>query len=1176
MRIPSPRRVLRHPAGGLWVLLPTCLIMLSAASAQTVAPPRERVAPGRSQAPAAPNVTQPPSKPATGPAKVPRPSDPSPTRTGGSWIFLPGPNGNIIPVPANLWKQFLKWQATQQTPPYHVTSVTLDGTVVDDRAVLDARVEIRVNRDDQWVPIALRMRTGNTVLLTPPVHKGNGQSRPDTQPNEPSQGLRWWLKGRGLHELSFRLSVPVLREHPRHRLTLALPTPAAAGTRLQLSIPGGPVRVTAADGRGHISRRTSENGTTRIEVHGFDDRIDLSWRSTAAAKSGDAVLASALAVVVEPATESIVLKAHQRVRILKGRLGTITVDLPEGFRLVDVQGDALQDPQVDPEEPGRVHLPLTDQETDVGSDPIEIRWTLQGDFPTAGRSLVLDGFNVERARYQTGHVAINLLDNYRSTKKLERFLHRINVGSLPRTPTLATLFGNNVASAWEILRQPFRLELDLLEIEPRFVAEPHLFLMLSESRAELIVDVPRAQVFRGAVDTLEFQWPDWTEQGWQIAADESPELLIRFDEKREILQVRLATRQTATDGRFSVRFKARRAITSAATVPVTLPTIQTPTPPHPVLVVGNAINVDTEFLSSDEADTRPLSARLKSMITLPDEFSDRIVPVDNYFRLSANTGQFQVRVMPQPRRVLTSSSVVASYSDRQLQVTQQIDYQVSYARVGSVKLMVPRPLQHERVRFRLQADSNSEPIPLGARPGVEVGTQRQAEIQLDEDRLGTFRILIDFDLPVPEALAITSVPVQIPLVQSTDTEFSSTRFELVESGGIQAVLPEGQWKSELDIENRPVWRAAGSKSQIDLTLRRSDLAASHHFTVPRVAIVQVIEDRDQGIAQAWACFQIRGDVTTLAVRFPATPRTLRPPSFSWDGQILAPDQSREITVTGGETEFRLDLSRFTPGPQHLLKVDYLLPGVWERGLVASKHDLVAPRLADTIHVAETLWQVHLPIGQHLFSGSRGHTPQFSWRWKSLHFGRTPTSGFERVDQWLQSPGPAPNLPQLPASNIYAFTGLGPPGEISIRSISQWGLVLLGAGLALAAGLILLYIPRTRHVVCFLASGFVVALLAIWFAEPIALLLQPALLGLTLAGLATLIHNRFGRRPSIELLPLATPEDRLPGSTGELQLSAIAAGPGPPSTIHGHSSQQPLRSPAEPVETSAPSESGVQE
>ena len=1143
MHVPSKRRVLRPTAGSPWLLLAIGLMVGDTAPAQRPAAPPTKsvVAPQPTAKP--PKVTgQPTAKPSD------KPGSPQPKNTA-NWIFLPGLEGQRIPVPTDLWKDFLRWQNNQQAPPFHVTSVSLDGRVLGDRALLNARVEVRVQRADEWIPVSLRMGNGNTVLTSPVTYKGPGQSRPDTQKTNPANGLRWWLKGKGLHELSFQLSVPVLREHPSRRLQLALPTPPAAGTRLLLVVEGGPLRATTPKGGGQTTVRPGTDGTNRIEVNGVGDQIDLSWRATATANDDDTVLASSIAISVEPNTDSVVLKTHQRIRVLKGHPETITVALPTGYRLVDVQGDAIQDPQIDPDEPGRVHLPLVGGGSDAASDPVAIRWTLQGEFPTVGDPLVIDGFQVEDARYQTGHVAMKLLDNYRSARKLGRFVHRINVRDLPRTPALAPLFGDDIASAWEILRQPFRLELDLVEIEPRFIAEPQLFLKLSESNAELVIDIPRGQVFRGAIEALEFHWPGWTEQGWQVVADESPELQFRFDKNTQKLRVGLAARQSRADGQFAVRFKADRPIGKPASAMLTLPALVAPTPPEPVLVVGQAINVDTELTTQNETTTRPLSAQLKQLISLPKDLEDGIVPADNYFRLPPEASSFQVSVMPQPRRITTSSSVVANYSDGKLQVTQQIDYQVEYARIGSVKLMVPRPLQDNQVRFRLQADPDADPIPLEARPGIEVGTQQQADIQLDEDRLGSFRIIADFELSAPEILAITTVAMPIPLLQSTDAAFRSTRFELTGGGGIDAVLDGETWQSELDTENRPVWRASGSPPQVDLALRLGDRDASYHFTVPRVAIVQVIQDPDRGTVQSWACYHIQGQITTLVVRFSAGANMSRVPVFHWDGQPLRSDHYRETVTPGGGAEFRLDVSGFTSGSDHLLQVDYHVVARSDNGLLSGRHQLVTPRLADTAHIAETLWQVHLPVGHHLLNGARGHSPRFSWQWQGLHFSRETDMGFDHAADWLAHPGHAPRFPPIAVGNAYTFSNFGPPDRFSFHSISQWSFVLLGAGLALAAGLILLYIPHTRHVVTGLSAGFGVAVLAIWLAEPIILLLQPALLGLALATLAAILHHRFGRHPTIDLATLPSPIDGIRGSSGEISLASAPARREPSTAIH---------------------------
>jgi hypothetical protein len=1143
MQFSSLRRVLRLAALSPWLFLPICLLAVDTVWGQPATKP------------AVPPEAAP--KTSTKPPKTQPPATSPQTVEDGNWIFLPGLDGQRIPVPSDLWKDFLRWQATQQAPPLHVTSVSLEGRVVGDHALLDARVEIHVQRTGDWVPVTLRMRTGNTVLASPVAHRGPGESRPDTRIGTADDGFRWWLKGRGLHELSFRLSVPVLQEHPGRRLQLDLPTPAAAGTKLVLMVPGQPLRVSTRDGHGQASSRTGADGTTRIEVHGVGEQVDLSWRSTAASNN-NTVLASSIAVAVEPSTDTVVLKTLQLIRVLKGQPETITVDLPEGYELLDVKGDAIQDPQIDPDEPSRVHLPLIAGTTDTAT-PIEILWTLQGELPASGSQLVLEGFLVEGARYQTGHIAMKLLDNYRSTRKLGRFVHRINVRGLPRGPNLTSLFGEDVTSAWEILRQPFRLEFDLLEIKPRFVAEPHLFLKLTDSSAELVIDIPRAQVFRGAIEALEFHWPDWTNQGWQVATGDSPELEFRYDETNQKLRVGLASRQGSADGRFAVRFRASRPITSDNDLSLTLPALLTPTPPQPILVVGRAINIDTEFTATTENTTRPLSAQLKQSLTLPEELGDYVVPADNYFRLAPGPGSFRIHVMRQPRRISTASSVVANYSDGKLLVTQQVDYNVEYARIGSIRLMVPRPLRDVPVSFRLQADRIAEPIPLEARPGIEVGTQQQIDIQLDEDRLGSFRILADFELPAPQVFAIASVAIPIPLLQSTDAAFGSTRFELAGGGGIDAVLDSASWKSELDVENRPVWRATGSPPEINLALRLSDLAESHRFTVPRVAITQVIQDVERGIAQAWACYHIQGQVTTLALRFSAGARMSRSPVFAWDGHLLDSDDFRQTMTPGGGVEFRLDVSRFAEGPDHLLQVVYHVSNRSENGLLSSRHSLTAPQLAENVHVAETLWQVHFPVGHHLLSGARGHASRFSWQWQTLHFSRDTTQGFERAAEWLNIPDRSPRLPAISEGNSYVFTKYGPPEQFNIRSTSQWSFVLLGAGLALSAGLVLLYIPRTRHALTFLSVGFLVATLSLWLAEPIILLLQPAGLGLALAGLAVFLHHRFGQRPSIDLVSLAT-TNRLQGSSGEISLGRAQDIQEPSTALHSSPASTPATNP----------------
>ncbi|HAA49089.1 MAG TPA: hypothetical protein DCE43_05175, partial [Planctomycetaceae bacterium] len=77
--------------------------------------------------------------------------------------------------------------------------------------------------------------------------------------------------------------------------------------------------------------------------------------------------------------------------------------------------------------------------------------------------------------------------------------------------------------------------------------------------------------------------------------------------------------------------------------------------------------------------------------------------------------------------------------------------------------------------------------------------------------------------------------------------------------------------------------------------------------------------------------------------------------------------------------------------------------------------------------------------------------------------------------------------------------------------------------------------------------------------PIILLLQPAGLGLALAALAVFLHHRFGQRPSIDLVSLAT-TNRLQGSSGEISLGRAQDIQEPSTALHSSPASTPVTNP----------------
>jgi hypothetical protein len=109
-------------------------------------------------------------------------------------------------------------------------------------------------------------------------------------------------------------------------------------------------------------------------------------------------------------------------------------------------------------------------------------------------------------------------------------------------------------------------------------------------------------------------------------------------------------------------------------------------------------------------------------------------------------------------------------------------------------------------------------------------------------------------------------------------------------------------------------------------------------------------------------------------------------------------------------------------------------------------------------------------------------------------------------------------------NVYSVSCFGSPQPLVFWTMSRSAVVGCGAGLALLLGFVLIRIPATRHVLTFFVIGFAMSLTALWFAEPVKVLLQPAILGTAMAVVAAII-DRVGRRQQAQpLMTLSSPSD----------------------------------------------------
>ncbi|NOX56693.1 MAG: hypothetical protein GXP27_20055, partial [Planctomycetes bacterium] len=796
-------------------------------------------------------------------------------------------------IDAVTFQRFLQWLKRQQTPAFDLLSVSLQGEVEGDRAVLTAAIRVQIHRENEWVLVPLRLT--EAYLLEAPRHQyhgtGSGEARPDSPAVDRERGYRWWFRGRGVHSLEARLSVPV----ENGRLKLALPVPAAASSSLRLLVKG-LAHVSVSVPEQTSVRLKSTQAGSQIELHGLGEMLDVSWQAVPKQRPGRTELQATTLILVQIGVESIVLEAYQTIRALRGNLNRVSVKVPDGFELLDVTGRDVQDYSVQPG--GRIDVSLTS-----AVDETSLKWTLSAQRRSDQLELpVLTGFDVAGARRQSGYVALQTVEGFHVERAGEegRFVHQVNVSDLRLFPELRAAVGTGqVVSAYRFLRQPFRLTLKLVRIEPYYTVEPHLFLKLAADRAELEA-VFRCQVYRGAVRELILRWPMQSSDEWDISPSESAELVEEIipGASPEVYLVRLVQPRSRADGPFEIRLRGRRAIpASEAEFSLTLPGLESSAQAPAKLIVALADNVDVQLRLASGAPLAPVADEAAEPAKYPEFVRELRQTV---YRIDPANETLAIRVTAHEQQIQTETLVRVTVQRDRLAVQQRIRYEVAYERMAQARLLVPKPLRHA-VAFAIQTESAGEPKRVSVSWGdSEVDQLSRVRVTLDQPRLGTFEILAEY---VVELAGNRPAPtnVSLPLVTSADADFRSVQVEVQGDDGASATVAEPRWRRFATADRSSVWVIEEHRSQVPLVVQSESESAISGLAFPRAVVWTVFDPT--GKSRTCVLLQCRGRARRLSV---VLPPDVVVESFWWDRTEIA---DRFITREDGrQMTFHLDLA----------------------------------------------------------------------------------------------------------------------------------------------------------------------------------------------------------------------------------------------------------------------------
>ncbi|HVW01483.1 MAG TPA: hypothetical protein VHB77_14120 [Planctomycetaceae bacterium] len=1028
--------------------------------------------------------------------------------------FVRNKAGELIEVLRDAtWEGYLKFlegphEPPKETPPpFSVSRINLEGSVEGERANLTARVELQVHAAEGRVRVAVRMAEG---VLKNVTHEGPGDEIFDRV--DPESGYCWWLEGKGAHTLVLDLSVPLRKDAPGRRLQLSLPTAPVSQLTLQVPQP----RITArAEERSNLELR-SLDGHSEIKLIGLGPRLDLAWQPQPQVATVDPVLEVRTSISASLDGQSALLEANQKIVALQGAVGEIKVRIPPNSELLRLEGPTYEKHRLDPDNLNQVIVTLKEP----SADKVDLRWTVRTEIGSPDRPVVLEGFEVERARIQTGYLAIRVIGTFRPTKISDddRFVHPANVSDLAKVIPSIPAQGE-IASAYRILKQPFRMALQLEKAQPYLTVQPYLLLNLSGDRA----DLDAIYQFRGSVDEVTIDWPRWKQEGWKIepivksdgwkteSGNEGRVEQPIFDESA--IRIRLAER---TDGRFQVRFRAQRPLTPRAErLDFSLPLAQATSPSPAVVVLGMADNVEVDFKPTGETSLRPLPTHLLDSTPFSKQ---ALESRRNAFWVDSPQPTFAGSVTVHRQRIATQTEADASLQGSQIVIDQRILYDVAYERLNHLTLAVPAAIVDRCTFF---SAGGIELIPTAVGPTAE--NSRQLRVTLDQPRLGRFEVLARFTLDRAPAMGDQPSAQSIPFVHSVDAPFSTTRFRFTEGGAVDASVADSIWKKQTAAGFGPAWVADGEPAEIAVMLNRSGELAPESEAATRAWIRAVFERGGRAVYRAQ--FRLASAGQRLTVVFPPQVTPMR---FYWGQELLKSAQAAPVSGKAGAWRLLAPESQDTKPP--LITIEYQQESAGWFGNTGM-HRLAAPRIGDASSPAETVWEISIPQEQHLFTQPEGFRPLYTWQRDGFFFARKDELSHDALAQWIGAlDGPAESNLATP-SNQYRFETFGTGIGGSFRSMSRHIIVLIGAGLALLVGFMLMYVPATRHVLTILLVAFATTAIALWFSEPVLVLLQPAALGLGLAVLAALLQGWLRRQRQGRVLALTPPSALLaPGSS----------------------------------------------
>jgi hypothetical protein len=1056
--------------------------------------------------------------------------------------------------------EYLKWRerllrgSDDNSPGYYVAAITLTGDVNAARTVanLDASIEVFVRDGVDHVEVPLRLN--EATLLK---HIQTASRDIEFLPTERGTGLTCRISESGQHRIDLQLSVPVRKSGNSFRLQLSLP--GTAQSSLRLVVPGDVIAVHPAE-LVDIEVENLPDTRAALIVHGLGEAIDLPWQVINTQPEAKTTFQVETLLAAEAGVDGVAVEAVQTVTTTSGSFESVKVDVPRGFNVLAVVSSTHESIETSDLQTSPVTISV--QESTAG--PLRLNWLLSSEARPTATQFAIGGFSVENATREETLLGISAAEGFRLSHSTPRPQQVQRISTSLFRKRVETKFDPQIEfqQAYRLADGNSRIQFQIERIEASYRVSPSYEVMFREASADLTARF-EIIVYRGSLDHVSLRWPGRVSQEWaQVEVVQPAERVLIGDiltessvgesdagsdssvaSKVDEIRLEFVEPLNRTHGAVTVELRARRPVPlGEEPFLISVPRADSESMPVSQVTLYNANNVESTIAGARDTDVRFLSKRVGSGTTDAADVPLNLVP--RRLESSSQNLEFRATVTTHEQEVTSSSHAILTLTENQIVVEQRLRYTVTYEEVDRLRILIPGSVKPNE--FRLVAKDGQASVPLSAEVGgLEIDGVRQIRVELPEPMLGQFEVVCTYSVPVDSVFATSgTASSEVPLLQPAEIQGTATRVELRSPGNVAVQVTGKAWTQELTLSNAPSWVASGMVRNVFLKLEAAPERATQNFVVRRSALRTRFQSgaatRNTGV------YLIDGDISFLTVTLPAhTDRSSL--SVWWDGHLLA---SGRLLIQSAELdtlEVRILVDDQLSRNQHALILEFDVERV---GIFGATNELqmTAPRFAADVWLADTEWEVVLPVDQHLLVYPDNYTPAFSWQRQGVAWSRRPLGLSDSLSDWLANDADselsAPlsvqlkelrfdPLAQVLYGNSYLFSAFGHQQEVQFRTMSQPAIILAGAGLALGLGLVLLRIPATRHVITILVVGFGLSLAGLWRLEAVQLLLQPAVFGLILAIVASVIESRVKRRQRASLVTFSSPSDFLvPGSSRE--------------------------------------------